>query len=154
MSPSTLPQEWPTTISFRLPKRQVLGQLDGVGDQLTDVHRHSWLDGRSGLSRTALIPFHDNEVILEEPVEPDSRHLGLTRTAVQLQQDRALGVPASHQQPLPYAPKRQWLESRNAPRDGSPLRIAYRPCACRRSELREKGHEEIIPASSGGLNDI
>ncbi len=83
---------------------QVLGQLDGVGDQLTDVHRHSWLDGRSGLARTALIPFDDDEVILEEPVEPDSRHLGLTRTAVQLQQDRALGAPASHQQPLPYAP--------------------------------------------------
>jgi len=27
--------------------RQVLSQLDSVGDQLTDVHRHSWLDGRS-----------------------------------------------------------------------------------------------------------
>ena len=87
--------------------RQVLGQLDGVGDQLTDVHCHGWLDGRSGLARTALVPLDDNEVILEEPVEPDSRHLGLTRTAVQLQQDRALGTPASHQQPLPYAPKRQ-----------------------------------------------
>src|SRR5260370_19256812 len=92
-----------------------------------------WLDGRSGLARTALIPFDDDEVILEEPVEPDSRHLGLTRTAVQLQQDRALGAPASHQQPLPYAPKRQWLESRNAPGDGSPLRIAYRPCPPRPS---------------------
>ena len=105
MSPSTLPQEWPTTISFRLPKRcQVLGQLDGVGDQLTDVHRPSWPDGRSGLARTALIPFDDDEVILEEPVERGSRHLGLTRTAVQLQQDWALGAPASYQQPLSYAP--------------------------------------------------
>ena len=121
--------------------RQVLGQLDGVGDQLTDIHSPSWLDGRPGLARTALIPFDDNEVVLEEPVEPGSRHLGLTRTAVQLEQDRARGAPASHQQPLPYAAKRQWLESRNAPRDGSPLRIAYRPSACRRSDLREKRHE-------------
>jgi hypothetical protein len=85
---------------------QVLGQLDGVGDQLTDVHRHSGLDGRSGLARTALIPFDDHEVILEEPVEPGSRHLGLTRTAVQLQRDRVLGAPTSHQQPLPHAPRR------------------------------------------------
>src|ERR1700756_5531067 len=46
------------------------GQLDGVGDQLTDGHRHSWLDGRSGLARTALVPFDDDEVILEESVEP------------------------------------------------------------------------------------
>src|SRR5260370_5674268 len=128
--------------------RQVLGQLDGVGDQLTDVQRHSWLDGRSGLARTALIPFDDDEVILEESVEPDSRHLGLTRTAVQLQQDRALGAPTSHQQPLPYASKRQWLESHNAPRDGSPLRIAYRPCACRRSELRARGIRCAISVSS------
>ena len=50
--------------------RQVPGQLDGVGDQLTDVHRGSWPDGRPGLARTALIPFHDDEVILEEPVKP------------------------------------------------------------------------------------
>jgi hypothetical protein len=121
--------------------RQVLGQLDGIGDQLTDLHRRGWLDGRSGLARTALVPFGDDEVILEEPVEPGSRHLGLTRTAVQLQQDRALGAPASHQQPLPYAPQRQWLESRNAARDGSPLRIAYRPSACRRPELRENRHK-------------
>jgi hypothetical protein len=60
---------------------------------------------------------------------------------VQLQQDRALGAPASHQQPLPYAPQRHWLEPRDAARDGSPLRIAYRPGAGRRPELREKGHE-------------
>lgn len=62
--------------------RQVLGQLYAVGDQLTDVNRRSWLDRRSGLARTAPIPFDDDEVILEEPVEPDRRHLGLTRTAV------------------------------------------------------------------------
>jgi hypothetical protein len=60
---------------------------------------------------------------------------------VQLQQDRALGAPASHQQPLPYAPQRQWLKSRNAARDDPPLRIAYRPSTRRRSELRENRHE-------------
>jgi hypothetical protein len=105
------------------------------------------------LPEPALIPFDDHEVILEQPVEPDSSHLGLTRTAVQLQQDRALGAPASHQQPLLHATKRQWLKFRNAPRNGSPLRIAYRPCACRRSELREKGHEEIVSVDSGRPSD-
>jgi len=76
---------------------QVLGQLDSVSHELSHAHRGGRLDAWPRLTRAALVPFDYDKVGLELPVQSDRRHLGLAGSAVQLQQERAIGASTPHE---------------------------------------------------------
>src|SRR5688572_18996332 len=67
--------------------QQVLAQLDRVRHDL--LHSQFCSGDLDRLSRSALVPLHDQEILLKESIEPHGGHFGLARSAVKFQHHRA-----------------------------------------------------------------
>src|SRR5271167_1146473 len=89
-----------------------------VRDELSDVHCASRFDCRRRFSGTALIPFDDDKILLQQAIEAHRGHLRLAGAAMKFKEQRILRIVAANQNPLRDAAEIDLFQTRHAARYG------------------------------------
>ena len=80
------------------PLEQQFGQVMRVLDQLGDIHGAFRINCVGGFSRAALVPLHDDEILLQQAIESNRGHLRLAGAPVELEKQRFLrAIPADQE---------------------------------------------------------
>ena len=139
---------------------QICDHLFRIGLHAIDRHRRiEFAPGsRERLSRAALIPLHDREIVLPWPLpRPALGHHGRPGATVNEQQDRIVRVSATHADPLFDAADLNGLQFLDST-GGDGLRGRYRRtrgwhigfrCRCRRSRHRHRYQEQARDGELG-----